>query len=148
MSACEVNDPTLSYVLCLHPLLFWLVVGVAPPEHDEAAISEAHCVGGNRAQALQQTSAIELEYTIRAEFFIRMLSYRLCPKAGAVSPSSHLYNCLKFLPGTNSSVRLASRASRSLTLKKRVRNTPFVLILSTQTFSSSLRTCWTIFGWR
>ena len=146
MSVCEVNYPTLSYVVCLKPLMFLLAVGLASPERDEAAIRDAHCEGGYRAQALQQTSAIELEDTIRAEFFIRMLSYRLCPKAGAVSPSSHLHNCLKFLPGTNSSVRLASRASRSLTLKKRVRNTLFVLILSTQTFSSSARTCCTIFG--
>ena len=74
MSVCEVNDPTLSYVVCLKPLL--LALGFASPERDEAAISDAHCDGGYRAQALQQTSAIELEDTIRAEFFIRMLSYR------------------------------------------------------------------------
>ena len=46
MSVCEVNDPTLSYVLCLNPLLFLLALGFASPERDEAAISEAHCDGG------------------------------------------------------------------------------------------------------
>ena len=73
MSVCEVNAPTLAYVLCLNPLLFWFVVGVAPPERDEAAISEAHRASTYWAQALQQTNAFELEDTIRDEFFIRML---------------------------------------------------------------------------
>ena len=89
MSVCEVNDPTLSYVVCLKPLMFLLAVGLASPESDEAAIRDAHCEGGYRAQALQQTSAFELEDTIRDEFFIRVLSYRLYPKgeAGALLPS-------------------------------------------------------------
>ena len=82
MSVCGVNDPTLAYVLCLD-FIFWLAVGFASPERDEAAISDAHCDGGYRAQALQQTSAFELEDTIRDEFFIRVLSYRLYPKGEA-----------------------------------------------------------------
>ena len=54
--------------------MFLLAVGFTSPERDEAAISDAHCDGGYRAQVLQQTSAIELEDTIRGEFFIRVLS--------------------------------------------------------------------------
>ena len=74
MSVCEVKEPTLSYVICLKPLS--PEVGLASPESDGGAISDAHCDGGYRAQALRQTIPIELEYMIRAEFFIRMLSHR------------------------------------------------------------------------
>ena len=51
MSVCEVKEPTLSYVICLKPLS--LEVGLASPERDGGAISDAHCDGGFRAQALQ-----------------------------------------------------------------------------------------------
>ena len=64
MSVCEVNDPTLAYVHCLKPpLLFWLAVGVAPPESDEAAISEAHCEGActYRGLPVEQPASCSLE---------------------------------------------------------------------------------------
>ena len=81
-------------------------------------------------------------------FAICVLSYRYSTGIGTRCRRSHLHSCLKFLPGTKSSVhRAPRRASRSFTVKKRVRNTPCVLTLSTQTFSNSLRTCLTILGW-